>query len=192
MPMRREQNRRDQLRRSLPGRHRYCTSVQTVWTSIVVARWRRMLQSARPGSCCDALRCIWRVLSECHLTQDARQFVRKIERRLPPVPLRTVALEPEQQVGPAVAATGLPTNRPCSNAIDRSRPRCGNLGSKGIQDRIEHRRRRRIGLYRVRGPAALRSPVPTRPYPKYPLAGCLRLRRVSGHGPGHSAIHLPY
>ena len=64
------------------------------------------------------------------------------KRRLPLVPLRPVALEPEQQVGPAVMATGLPTNRPCSNASDSTRPRDGYLGSKGIQDRIEHRRRR--------------------------------------------------
>ena len=192
MPRRRERNCRDQLRRSLRGRQRYCTNVQTVWTSVVVGLWNRMLQSAGPDSCDDALRCIGRGLSECQVTRAACRHVRKIERRLPPVPLRTVALEPEQQVGPAVAATGLPTNRPCSNAIDRSRPRCGNLGSKGIQDRIEHRRRRQIGLYRVRGPAALQRPMPNRPCPKYPLVGCLRLRRVPGHGPEHAANHLPY
>jgi hypothetical protein len=32
-------------------------------------------------------------------------------RRPPPVPLRAVALEPEQQVGSAVAATGFPMSR---------------------------------------------------------------------------------
>jgi hypothetical protein len=34
--------------------------------------------------------------------------MRKGRRRLPPVPLPTVALEPEQQVGPAVTTTGIP------------------------------------------------------------------------------------
>lgn len=68
-------------------------------------------------------------------------------RRLPLVPLRTVALEPEHQVGSAVAATGLPSKRPCSNAADRPRPRGKKLGSKGIQVGFEHRRRRQIVFY---------------------------------------------
>ncbi len=55
---------------------------------------------------------------------------------------RTVALEPEQQVGSAVAATGFPINRSCANAAYSARPRGKNLGSKGIQVDIEHCRRR--------------------------------------------------
>ena len=58
---------------------------------------------------------------------------------------RAVALEPEQQVGSAVAATGLPSKRPCSNAADRPRPRGNDLGSKGFQVGIEHRRKRQFG-----------------------------------------------
>ena len=38
--------------------------------------------------------------------------IRHVEkRRPPPVPVRAVALEPEQQVGSAVAATGFPVSR---------------------------------------------------------------------------------
>ena len=70
-------------------------------------------------------------------------------RRLPPVPLPTIALEPEQQVGPAVAAIGLLKNQPCSNAADSARPRGKDLGSKGIQVDIEHCRRRLFGCHSV-------------------------------------------
>jgi hypothetical protein len=82
-------------------------------------------------------------------------------RRPPPVPLRAVALEPEQQVGSAVAATGFPQSRltrfrPCSNAADSARPRGYGLGSKGFQVAIEHCRGRQIliGGGRVRNPVA--------------------------------------
>jgi len=67
-----------------------------------------------------------------------------VQKRLPHVPLQTVALEPEQQVGPAVAATGLPQLRPCSNAANSTRPRVYDLGSKGNLVGIEHRRRRQL------------------------------------------------
>jgi len=62
------------------------------------------------------------------------------------VPLQTVALEPEQQVGSAAVATGLPCERPCSNATNSARPRGKDLGSKGFQVGIEHCRRRHIGF----------------------------------------------
>ena len=77
-------------------------------------------------------------------------------KRLPPVPLQTVALEPEQQVGSAVAATGLPLMQPCSNAANSARPRGRKLGSKGFQVSIEHCRRRQFlnPLRRVRDPVA--------------------------------------
>ena len=74
--------------------------------------------------------------------QSSTALLRDQEKRLPPVPLQTVALEPEQQVGLAVAATGLLLAQPCSNAADSARPRGKNLGSKGIQVDIEHCRRR--------------------------------------------------
>ncbi len=73
-------------------------------------------------------------------------------RRLPPVPSQTVALEPEQQVGSAVAATGFPLLRSCSNAADRSRPRECNLGSKGIQVGVEHCRRHHVFSIPLRPP----------------------------------------
>ena len=85
-------------------------------------------------------------------------------KRLPPVPLQTVALEPEQQVGSAVAATGLPLMQPCSNAANSARPRDGNLGSKGIQVGIEHCRRRQFAnsVKRVRDPVAAIRPTRSR------------------------------
>ena len=101
--------------------------------------------------------------SACEFNLIAGKGVRK-RRRLPPVPLQTVALEPEQQVGSAVAATGLPRERPCSNAADRPRPRGDNLGSKGIRVGIEHRRRRQLLCteLRVRGPVAGTRRAPSR------------------------------
>ena len=61
------------------------------------------------------------------------------------MPVLTFALEPEQQVGSTVTATGLSLyQRPCSNAIDRLRPLGRNLGSKGNQVSIEHRRKHHI------------------------------------------------
>ena len=56
--------------------------------------------------------------------------LRKNGKRLPPVPLPTVALDPEQQVGSAVTATGLPPKRRCTHAVDSARPRGKYLGSK--------------------------------------------------------------
>ena len=60
-----------------------------------------------------------------------RSFFYSQEKRLPPVPVQTVALEPEQQVESAVAATDLPSKRSCSNAAYSARPRGKYLGSKG-------------------------------------------------------------
>ena len=106
------------------------------------------------------------------------------QRRLPPVPLQTVALEPEQQVGSAVTATGLPRLRPCSNAADSARPRGKDLGSKGNQIGIEHCRRRHIECPAPIGPhvrdrvAAIR-PKRYRRGPKYSsVAGSAHLRRA--------------
>ncbi len=83
----------------------------------------------------------------------------RVRRRLPLVPSPTVALEPEQQVGSAVAPTGYPPRWFCSNGADSARPRGINLGSKGIQVSIEHCRRRqshslpKVGFgYSVTGP----------------------------------------
>ena len=67
-------------------------------------------------------------------------------RRLPPVPLLSVALEPEQQVGSAVTTTGFPPKWSCTNVADRTRPRGKYLGPKGFQASIEHRRRRQRDL----------------------------------------------
>lgn len=66
------------------------------------------------------------------------------ERRLPPVPLPSVALEPEQQVGLAVVTTGFPPQWSCTNVTDSTRPRGKDLGSKGFQVSIEHCRRRQL------------------------------------------------
>ena len=116
-------------------------------TSFQIGQLSSCVQMPLPKLIDKIVRCSW------HVRESGGE-----KRRLPRVPLRTVALEPEQQVGPAVTATGLPTNRPCSNAIDSTRPRCRNLGSKGIRVRIEHRRRRQTPLYRVRGRAVWRNP----------------------------------
>src|SRR5210317_2045890 len=62
---------------------------------------------------------------------------------------RAVALEPEQQVGSAVATTGLPSKRPCSNVADSTRPRGKDLGSKGFQVGVVHCRKRQFD-YRAR------------------------------------------
>ncbi len=58
------------------------------------------------------------------------------------MPFPAVALEPEQQVGSAVAATGYPPKRFCTNAADSARPRGKNLGSKVFQAFLVHCRRR--------------------------------------------------
>ncbi len=58
------------------------------------------------------------------------------------MPFPAVALEPEQQVGSAVAATGYPPKRLCTNAANSARPRGNNLGSKVFQAFFVHCRRR--------------------------------------------------
>ena len=88
----------------------------------------------RAASACDRCLCIGLVTSSHQEIGGASRLCRH----------RAVALEPEQQVGSAVAATGLPSLRPCSNAADSARPRGNDLGSKGIQVGIEHCRKRQF------------------------------------------------
>jgi hypothetical protein len=59
----------------------------------------------------------------CHrATCGERGFtqLRFQKKRLPPVPLKTVALEPEQQVGLAVTTKGIPLSQPCAYVADRT------------------------------------------------------------------------
>ena len=92
----------------------------------------------------SAVNRIWSLADAEAAFKTVAQLAVGKRRRFPPVPSQTVALEPEQQVGSAVAATGLPPKRPCSNAADSARPRGKDLGSKGIQVSIEHCRKRQF------------------------------------------------